>query len=54
MNEGKCEDGVNAFTCSCPHGFRGDTCSISMSRYLRKYQFHLAEFKKTLFLFQNL
>ena len=50
MNEGKCEDGANAFTCSCPHGFRGDTCSISMSWYLRYHRFHLDEFRKHLML----
>ena len=30
MNEGICVDGINSFTCNCPHGFIGKDCSISM------------------------
>ena len=29
-NGGQCEDGINSFSCHCPHGFIGEDCSISM------------------------
>ena len=45
MNDGKCVDGANSFTCDCLHGFIGDSCSTSKCklvhcdhRDLRKYE----------------
>ena len=28
LNDGKCVDGENEFTCECPTGFDGDTCDV--------------------------
>ena len=31
MNDGKCVDGINSFTCNCEGtGFQGDKCQDSM------------------------
>ena len=35
MNEGICVDGINSFTCNCPHGFIGKDCSISMICFMK-------------------
>ena len=32
VNDGVCVDGVNSFTCNCPHGFIGETCTISKEK----------------------
>ena len=37
LNDGVCVDGVNAFTCKCAHGFRGDTCGISKFASILKF-----------------
>ena len=29
LNDGKCVDGVNSYTCDCTHGFTGINCEIS-------------------------
>ena len=34
-NGGQCEDGINSFSCHCPHGFIGEDCSISMFNHFR-------------------
>ena len=31
-NGGTCEDGIGAYTCTCPEGFMGVNCGISMYR----------------------
>ena len=34
LHGGVCKDGINSFVCGCAHGFKGDTCSISMFHHL--------------------
>ncbi|ESO83874.1 hypothetical protein LOTGIDRAFT_132678 [Lottia gigantea] len=38
QNGGTCQDGINTYTCLCPHNFNGTNCQTDLSKlYIFSY-----------------